>query len=119
MRLKDAVNNIADFSPLRGYEAPGDNRESRHTTLDNTLYIYIWGSRKRWEIPISEIAKADSNRIEDWWEDKTLLEFYGDHLNYPALFYNVKIINDDAPLRTMYPTWDLYEGNLILRQVTP
>ena len=116
MRLKDDGTNF-DFAPLRGYEAPENRRRTIHETLDRTLYIYDWGGKLRWEVPISEISTADKGYMDTWWTYLTQLKFYPDMINDDTTYYNVRVVNEDNPLQMMYPSWaGLYEGSLILQQ---
>lgn len=117
MRIQDSVPNVIDFAPAPGYDDTGDIRASRNVTLDGTLYIYIWGTKKRWEVPVNGVSEADKIRIESWHEAGTELTFYPNYADYPSQTTVVRIVNADHPLQMQMPFFnDLYEGTLILRQ---
>jgi len=117
MSLTDGVDTV-NFSPREGYEVPEERKRSIHRTLDDTLYIYEWGHKGRYEIPVFNISSTDKEHIETWWQGMTKLTFVPDKINAPGTSISVRIINEDKPLQMIYPKWaDIYEGNLILRQV--
>jgi hypothetical protein len=118
MRLDDGSNQV-DFSPGKGYERPGRRRRSVHETLNVSTFVYEWGSNDRDEIPVDAMPKTDADRINTWWDNMIVLNFYRDYLNYPAESVAVRMLNEGRPLQMQEPFWDnLYEGTLILQQVT-
>ena len=114
MRLTDGVNTV-DFSPRPGYDAPEDRRRSVHKALDGTLYIYEWSNKQSYNIPVSNIDSTDTGYIESWWQDTDELTFTPD-LGSPGTTYTIQIVNSTSPLQKMFPHWDIYEGELILRE---
>jgi len=116
MRLKDN-GTTKDFSPIEGYDIPEDRRRSTNIAIDGTLYIYEWGGKKRYEIPVNNISKADADDINAWWRSRTVLTFYPNYADAPGTTVSVRIVNDDMPLQMMFGFWDSkFEGVLILRQ---
>ena len=118
MKLTDGINTV-EFSPRKGYEIPEERRRSIHRTLDGTLYIYEWGQKGKYEIPLVGISKTDKEQIETWWQNITKLTFYPDLVDSPGTSLSVRIINEERPLQMMAPLWnEKFEGTLILREVS-
>lgn len=116
MRLSDGVTDV-DFDPIEGYEVPESRKRAVHKTLDSSLYIYEWGNKRRDEVPIMAIEKADADQFNEWWQDMTELEYYYDYENNPSSYVTVVIINETQPLQMMLGEWqDKYYGTLILRE---
>ena len=116
MRLKVDTDTV-DFDPGKGYDAPDDLGATIVKTLDGTLYTYKRYHKERHEVPMDEISAASMALINGWWEDKTVVTFYPDYVAAPTGTISVKIVNSEKPLQKMYPNWDLYAGELILREV--
>lgn len=116
MRLKVDTDTV-DFDPGKGYDAPDDLEVTQVKALDGTLYSYTRYHKEQYEVPLDEISSSDAALINGWWEDKEEVTFYPDYASYPAVTVSVKIINAEKPMQHDYPNWDLYAGELILREV--
>jgi len=118
MRLTDGTNTV-DFDPGEGYTIPDDFEESVLRALDGTEYRYRFYKKKRWEIPLKYVPKADAEIINGWREDNEDLSFYPDLEDSPETFYTVRIQNTTRPLSKMagkvFDTY--YEGTLILQEI--
>lgn len=118
LRLTDDVDTV-DFSPAPGYDIPERRRRSVHEARDGTVYIYEWGNKELYEVPITLMPTADRAKIETWWQSRTLVKFYPDYVNSPATYVSVRIMNEDNPLQMAYPFFDEnYSGTLILREAS-
>jgi len=117
-QLTDGISPIS-FSPDQGYNKPDDVSLLINNANDGSLYVYKKYSKRRWEIPLKMLEKASADQINSWRESLTLLSFYPDMINAPTASFVVRIINDTRPLSSMTEwTWEqLYDGNLILREV--
>jgi hypothetical protein len=115
MRLK---NNgvVVNFDPGADYDAPGARRVSIHEVLSGKHYIYTRSSKGRWEVPIVAMGESDAEIIEEWRLTADLT-WYPDYEYHPGISFPVRILNVEAPLQKAYPNWDLYSGELILREI--
>lgn len=118
MRLTDDVDTV-DFSPAPGYDIPERRPRSVHEARDGTVYIYEWGNKELYEVPITLMPTADRAEIEIWWQSRTLVKFYPDYVTSPGTYVSVRIMNEDNPLQMAYPFFDEnYSGTLILREAS-
>ncbi|RKY33173.1 MAG: hypothetical protein DRP74_00540 [Candidatus Omnitrophota bacterium] len=119
MKLTDGVTSI-EFSPAKGFEVPEDRPRTAHKTLDGELYIYEWGNKRKYVVPVTKISRDDRDIFVGWWQNLTKLTFYPDLKYDPTDSISVRIINEERPLQAMFdPGWETYfEGELILREVS-
>ena len=106
------------LSPREGYDIPEKRDRKKIRTLDGTLYIYEYSNKEVFELDVSNVSAADAAYIITWWQDMTTIRF--DALVDAGAndYVNVKIINDERPLRYMWPSWNnLFEGTLLIGEV--
>jgi len=118
MKITDGVT-IINFSPEAGYIKPDDFDVIRHSAISGKEYSYKFSKKRRWEIPLENIATADATTFNDWRDDLAQLTFYDDMINAPSVSYTVRIHNDEKPLSSFgVPNWeDKFRGTLILREL--
>ena len=107
------------FAPGYDYEIPNKMVEKVIRSISGKEYRYLWGSYRRWEVPVKRMPKADAALINVWRANNTTLYFYPFYSTAPSTYYTVKLKNNEYPLKEMVgPDWDAYySGNLILEAV--
>lgn len=117
MKLTDGPN-LVEFDPGFGYIEPQAYSEDISRSLSGKEYRYRWYKKRRWEIPLRFILKADADQLKTWRDNNEELDFYPDLINDDTLFYKVTIQNTETPLAKMAePEWAIkYEGLLILEE---
>ena len=114
VRLTDDVNNV-DFDPGYGYDIPGRKKRVIDESLDGTVYQYDYADKQRYDVPVNNMLKADADRVNNWWDNKTKITYYWDYENYPAEHFDVYILSEEKPLQMVVPFWDdKYSGVLVL-----
>lgn len=108
------------FSPRvnQGYAIPEHRERRQYVSPNGDLIINEIFAKKRWEIPINNVAKVDYDKVYTWWDNMLKLKFTPDITDL-GTYYWVRIINTEFPLGMMGGTgWkNKYEGTLILREV--
>jgi len=117
MRLTYGGNSV-DFSPREGFIIPTAYNRARHIAMDGTIYTYDWSTKLRWEVPVNNVAYADSVFVDAWWKAGYTLTFTPDLVNSPGVTKSVILMNEQAPLNMMFGTgWiTKYEGTLIIQE---
>ena len=114
VRLTDGVNDV-DFDPGYGYDVPGRKRRVIDEALDGTIYQYDFADKKRYDVPVNNMPKADADRVNTWWDNTTKITYYPDYESHPALHLDVYILSEERPLQMAAPFWDdRYNGSLVL-----
>ena len=117
MRLTDGVDTI-NFNPGFGLIEPHAFSEDTSRSLSGKEYRYRWFKKRRWEIPLKNVAKVVADQLNTWRDANEELSFYPDMTNDPTTFYSVTIQNTENPLAAMEtPNWATkYAGVLILAE---
>ena len=121
MKLTYSATNV-EFSPRPGYRVPQRRKRTVIEALDGTPYIYEWGSKGRWEIPLDNISITDKSNLTSWWESMNTLTFTPNVPGAPSTTNSVFIVNEEAPFSLMFvgeyeTSGAKYEGTLILQEV--
>ena len=116
--ILDDGNDTVTFNPIReGYQEPQERNRITHKAMDGTLYVYEFADKKKWNISVNAITKANYDQILLWWQGRTELTFTPDEA-VPATTYTVNIIDRQNPLKMMFTGWQrLYEGILTIREL--
>ena len=118
MRLLGTIGATAatvDFDPEYGWTEEQNRIRSQGFTKSGKLFMYEYGNKLRWTLPIDGISSADRDKIVTWWEDMDYIYFYPDYANANTTRHYVYIINEDCPMRSRPGGWrNKFRGELIL-----
>lgn len=93
-------------------EYSGERLENVHRTRDGGLYVYTWGTFKKFKLPVSYVNSNFRSVVNSWWEsgaELVLTTENGTSIN------SVQLRNKSIPIaKVIKPYEDQFQGTLIL-----
>ncbi|HKJ88821.1 MAG TPA: hypothetical protein VKA48_09970 [Gammaproteobacteria bacterium] len=107
-RLFEDSSTGVDVDPEWEYAEVNQKQESSHRTRSGRLYRYLWGTYRRWRVPVAFVDETFKSQVNSWWggNEKLLwMEEGGTEV------YSVQIVNAELPVgNPIRPYTDLFQG---------
>lgn len=85
---------------------------------DGSLYTYIQGSHRRFNIPETWVASYNRSLVNSWWESAADLRFIEDD-TFPASYFTVRVMGDEEPYQTYVEPYykQFFKGELVIETI--
>lgn len=99
------------LNPLYDFKSETVKNISMERSPTGTLFMYQFGTYRRFKVPLTYVTSADKTRIESWWAVNTTVYF----MEQGGTAVQVKIVNESTPFsQRVKPYFNLFAGQLEL-----
>lgn len=89
--------------PLWNYEGFKRQKRTEHRSKSGKLTLYKWHSLDEFNLTVDWVPASEACVVNSWWDMNTRLLF-----QVNSIVYDVKIMNDAAPLRQYEKPYNTY-----------